>query len=355
MHEFGDLHSQTTPMQSPSYLHMYHGELLETLTDRLRQQDEREAALERDLTALLIQNKELKEDLHGGIVEESREWKMTHEGMCDYTREVGGCRDPLEIEYVTDTVLSEAEFGDGETFESPKDTDKESRDGLGDSISEVLEGLQPVAHGYPHNIYSGCSHALEADTCQDSTPQSPYKVNFGYKDVDQASATGLYTDDDEENEGTIMRWIPKAVLPNPPSPRSSDIRFCQETQQRSLPGPVDRVKKEPGHWMGWVDEAALVEGEWESFSGCEEDQEDSDMLEKPHEGGDGHGWEEPQAGMQCEDGDGDGDEVEGGSEEKEDEEDLGEDEEDKPGGVSLEFLDDLGERSAWAWGWNGEQ
>ncbi|KAF8435884.1 hypothetical protein BGX38DRAFT_1216202 [Terfezia claveryi] len=390
MDDFSDLHRLTTTMDSLSCLHMRHEVLLETLTERIRQQDEKEAALEREAQGGPL----------GGFVTKSWGWSN------DCKREVGCCQEPGETEYISDTALTEAEFVADDASESAVDTNEQSGDELWDCTAEEMEGLRRRAQGHPRLMCSSDTFALDADTCQDFTSQSPYRLNFGNKDVDQESATATdpYPDDGGETDGTALQWIPRAKLSNPLQPRSPDIHFCPKTQPKSPQGPIDGDKKEreqegagtPDRWsmadskvdgagqaaldsflgrqsgerpgmrssivMGaddlkavrqglrqwrdsgeywdkeWGDEEeAVVDGNWASYSDCEGDEEVIEAV-KMFWHKDGRGREEPETEILEEDED--GDEGEGNGKEAEDDEDQEENEEDNQGGVSLIILND---------------
>ncbi|RPB19320.1 hypothetical protein L211DRAFT_853297 [Terfezia boudieri ATCC MYA-4762] len=244
--DFSDLHSLTTTMDSLSYLHIRHAVLLETLRERIRQQDEKEAALEGGLTALLTQNQKLKEVLRGGFVSKSWAWSMT-DGRRNYCKkEVGCCQEPGETEYISNTIPMEAEFLADDASQSAVDTNEQSGDGLWDSTAEEIEELRLQEQGHPHLTCFSDSLALDADTCQDFTSQTPYRLNFGNEGVDQESATATdpYLDDGGESDGTALQCTPKAKLSNPLQPRSPDIHFRPRTQPRSPQEPVDGDKKE---------------------------------------------------------------------------------------------------------------
>lgn len=242
MNDSCGLYGLDTPVKSLSYLHMSHGAMLETLMERMRQQDEREAALERDLTALLVQNEKLKKDLCRGATRESWEWNMTHKGRCDdrYTKQAGLCQDLWKVECISDTSLTEVQVDVDCVSESSMDP-TEPGDGHWDSIAEEIEDLRRLPHGHPHAIpHTEYIHTLDTDTSQDFTSQSPSNMASGNK---REPSTNLYTEGDGEDEDTTMQWVPKAVFSNPLPPKSPDILFCPKLQLKSPREPVCWVKE----------------------------------------------------------------------------------------------------------------
>ncbi|KAF8427070.1 hypothetical protein EV426DRAFT_572420 [Tirmania nivea] len=217
-------------MNLVSHLQSNHSALLEAITDTIRQQDEREAALEKDLEELLIQNGKLKWDLRKGAMTKSGGENTTRAGGHSITHFHAAC----ETEDMSEADPTDDGFGAHSAYNLEMDTDRESGNGLWNG---TLRGARVVDSQVI--VYSNCTHSADSHSFLGFPAESPYNGHTWNKDIPQES---IDTKDDSKNQAKTIQWISKTLQSGLLAP-SSGYLVClpsiEPEQEREAAGMLD--------------------------------------------------------------------------------------------------------------------
>ena len=293
-HDFSDLNRlpglrTSPPMDSVSALQTCHEVLLEALTERMRLQDQRDAALERDLRVWLTRNECLKQDLCGGA--EAGGWggSMAHAEERDCSSQDKDWYGACLMGDIGNTSEEDEEVNLFNSWDSDVDTNQEVGSRHWNSGYEIGRLGMPTHSGSDGILYL--------------PPVDPHPgQNFSFessleaRDMHQGPTTaGGSASDSDNTTGTIIRWIPNVLLstdlpsssphtpvsthtqPQPPRARKisiiMDYADLQEVSQKLT--QWRHSGQEYNDWQNaWEDLGrAQEERDWKPCSGGESSEE----------------------------------------------------------------------------------
>jgi len=245
--------SPSSHLKPLSYLRIRHGVLLEQLANKIREQDEREKALDRDLSEFLTSNGELWCSLRG-LHEAHSEWKQSapeedfaYAGKMSSSDASG---DPL----FADTTQTEASVVTGDALATLMYPGQEPRSVSWDS--DVTGSCRAQAHPFDH-ARSECPAPFHQEASRDLTSPPPLSSSHAGQLTPKEQSTVMYTEDDSNGghiptqhlRGTSFRMSSLRYVPHFPWVKRRIMRgLGGRSLSSDLPGSEKQVNQ--GSWIG---------------------------------------------------------------------------------------------------------